>query len=134
MGSYHGKDGVVKVGVNAVAEVKQFSIQTTAKVADDTVMGDEWETHIPGKSVKSWSGSMGCNFDPGDLQGQALLVEGASIALKLFPIGAADGVKYLEGTATITQVSIEPNKDAAVPATYTFQGNGTLTRSTFDAE
>ncbi|MCF2522346.1 hypothetical protein [Bradyrhizobium sp. G127] len=126
MGTYHGKDGVVKIGANAVTEVKQFSVKTSAKTADDTAMGDEWETHIPNKTVKNWSGSLTCNHNPLDATGQKLLVAGASIDLKLYPIGTTDGLQELTGTATITDVSVDPSKDGTVPVSFSFTGNGAL--------
>lgn len=129
MATYHGKDGLVKVGAVAVAEVKQFSVKTSAKTADDTAMGDDWETHVEGKTIKSWSGSMTCNHSPVD-GGQAALHVGASVALKLYPIGSGAGLQELSGTATITESSIDPSKDATVPATYSFQGNGPLAEAT----
>jgi predicted secreted protein len=133
MATYHGKDGVVKIGANAITEVKSFSVKTSAKVADDTVMGDDWETHIANKTVKSFSGSLACNHNPLDATGQKLLVAGASVTLKLYPIGNADGLQELEGTATITEVSVDPSKDATVPVSFSFQGNGALTDTVIEA-
>lgn len=129
MATYHGKDGVVKIGANSVAEVKQFTVKTSAKTADDTVMGDDWETHIAGKTVKSWTASITCNHNPLDATGQKLLVVGASVDLKLYPIGTADGLELLAGTATVTEVSKDPSKDGTVPASFSVLGNGALVES-----
>lgn len=129
MTTYHGKDGVVKIGVNAVTEVKSFSVKTSAKTADDTTMGDDWETHIPNKTVKSWTGSIACNHNPLDATGQKLLVVGASVDLKLYPIGTAEGLELLTGTATVTEVGKDPSKDGTVPVSFSVLGNGALVES-----
>lgn len=125
MANYHGKDGVVKVAGAAVAGVKTFSVTTTAKVADNSAMGQDWETHIEGKTVKSWTATVECNYDQGDAA-QVALIEGASIALQLFPEGAPSGAHYLSGTATITSVGISQSKDSTVPRTFQAQGNGPI--------
>lgn len=133
MGTYHGKDGVVKIGANAVTEVKQFSVKTSAKTADDTAMGDDWETHIANKTVKSWTASITCNHNPLDETGQKLLVAGASVAVKLYPIGSTDGLQELSGTATVTEVSVDPSKDGTVPVSFSVQGNGALVDAVIEA-
>ena len=42
-----GKDGAVYVDSqsNAVAEVRDWSLETTSEVVNDTVMGDTWMTN-----------------------------------------------------------------------------------------
>ena len=42
MATYTGKNGAVYVGVNAVAEIKDWSLETTSETVSDTVMGDSW--------------------------------------------------------------------------------------------
>lgn len=131
MATFHGKNGLVKVGADpgaqAIAEVKKFSVKTSAKVADDTAMGDDWETHIAGQTVKNWSGSLGCNANQGDTNGQAALVAGASVILNLYPEGAPSAAHYLTGTATITEDGVDADMSSAVQRSFSFQGNGPLT-------
>ena len=126
MTTYHGNDGVVEVGANAVGEVTEFSVQTSAQTTDNTAMGDEFDTHLVHR--KAWNGSLSCNNDPSDTNGQAALLEGASVVLTLYPTGNASGRQTLSGTATITGVDTRTNKDGVVSANFTFQGNGALTR------
>lgn len=133
MATYHGKNGVVKIAANAVAEVTKFSVKTSAQVANDTAMGDDWETHVTGETVNSWSGSLSCNAYQGDTNGQAALVAGASVTLNLYPEGAATGANYLTGTATITEDSVDADKGAVVARSFSFQGNGPLAWATVAA-
>ncbi len=130
MATHHGKDGVVKVGANAVAEVTQFSVKVAAQTADDTAMGDSWKSHISGKTINSWSGSLTCHWDETDTQGQEALTIGASVTLGLYPEGGASGATYLSGTATITGINYTVSKDNVVERAFDFEGNGALTQST----
>lgn len=131
MGTYHGKSGVVKITSNAIAEVTGFTVETDIDVADDTVQGDTWKTHLPG--MKGWRGTINARHYPEDTNGQAELEEGDTPSLVLYPDGDAAGRQTLSGTATVTGVSINSNKDGVVEATYQVTGNGALTRGTVGA-
>lgn len=126
MATHHGKDGVVKVGSNAVAEVDNWSVTETAEVAEDTAMGDTWKSHIAGKTINSWSGNLNCHWDESDTQGQQALTVGASVTLNLYPEGAGVGATYKSGLATITSVGVTVAKDGVVSRAFAFQGNGAL--------
>ena len=91
MSTRHGKDGVVKVGSVTIAEIDNWSLNSQAAVANDTAMGDTWETHIPSKTINSWNGSLTCHYDPTDLTGQGALDVGVSVTLKLYGEGTATG-------------------------------------------
>jgi len=123
-----GKDGAVYSGTNAVAEIKDWSLETTSEVADDTVMGDTWMTHTA--TQKSWTSSFTAFWDPSDTNGQQTLVEGASITLKLYPTGNTSTQIEWSGTATITSVSKSASFDGFVEASFSAQGNGAMTEAT----
>jgi hypothetical protein len=131
MASYHGKNGLVKLGATggnaAVAEVKKFSCKSVAAVADNTAMGDGWKTHIEGETVNSWSGSLDCNYDHTDTNGQVALAIGVSITLNLYPEGAPSAAHYLTGKATITGIDTGADSNSAVSRSFSFEGNGALT-------
>lgn len=133
MATHHGKDGVVKVGANAVAEIDNWSVTEQAAVADDTSMGDTWKTHIAGKTINSWNGSLACHWDESDTTGQEALTVGASVTLNLYPEGAGVGASYRTGQATITQVGLTVAKDGVVSRSFNFEGNGVLTSTTVSA-
>ena len=123
-----GKDGAVYSGSNAVVEIKEWSLETTSEVADDTVMGDEWMTHTA--TQKSWTASFTAFWDPTNTTGQQTLTEGASISLKLYPTGNNSGDYEWSGTATITSVSKTASFDGFVEASFSAQGNGALVEGT----
>ena len=123
-----GKDGAVYSGSIAVAEIKEWSLETTSEVADDTVMGDSWMTHTA--TQKSWTASFSAFWDPTNTTGQQTLTEGASITLKLYPTGNNSGDYEWSGTATITSVSKTASFDGFVEASFSAQGNGALVEGT----
>lgn len=130
MATHHGKNGVVKSGSNAVAEIQEWSVEETAKTADDTAMNDTWETHIAGQTINSWDGNLTCSWDETDTNGQQTLTVGASVVLNLYPEGTGAGATYKTGTATITKVGLDVKRDGVVKRSFSFQGNGALSETT----
>ena len=127
MATYNGKLGVVKSGANAVGEVTGFSVNTTATVTDDPSLGDDWRTIKSG--TKAWSGTIDCNFDYGDTTGQNTLDEGQEVTLELYPVDEAAGNMKISGSAVITGVTYtNGGNDPIVSASFTFDGNGAMTR------
>ena len=131
MATHWGNEGQVKLGANTVAEVMEFEFTETVQPIDDTAMGDAYKTHIGGSGIKEWSGSMTCHWDETDTNGQQAMTVGASVTLNLYPEGSTSGDTYWSGTASITERSQTTKMDGeTIRATFTFMGNGTLTRGT----
>lgn len=128
MGTHHGKNGVVKVGSNAVAEVDRWSLQESVETSDDTAQGDAAKTHLAG--IPGWSGDLMCHWDETDANGQEALTIGASVTLNLYPEGTGAGAAYSTGTGTITNITREVTKNGTVSRSFTFEGNGVLTHTT----
>lgn len=128
MATHHGKNGVVKVGSNSVGEVTDFSIDINTEVADDTQMGDAWNTHLIGQN--SWSAQITANWDPADTNGQVALAEGASVTLHLWSYGAATGAKGKTGTATVTKIAGSVPMRNKTSITFSVTGNGALSDET----
>lgn len=128
MASHIGKDGSVYVGSNAVAELIDWSIDTTANTVNDTVMGDTWETSKV--TTKSWSGSINAQWDPSDTTGQEGLKEGDEVTLNMYPLGNTSGLVYWSGTIQVTGVSRTGSNPEIVKASVSFNGTGELTQST----
>ncbi len=124
MASHIGRDGIVKVGSNAVAEVKSFSIEETADTVETTKMTDTARTHAV--TLTSFSGSLDCFWDETDTNGQGALTNGASVTLNLYPEGDTTGDTYYTGTALVTGVSRSASFDGMVEATISVQGTGAL--------
>lgn len=120
-----GSEGVVKIGANAIAETRSWSIEQQADVVEDTVLGDTWKTNKP--SLKSWSGSIACWWDETDTNGQAVMIVGAELTLNLYPEGATSGDAYYTGSAIITGFTNKGEVGGMVEADFSFTGNGALT-------
>ena len=128
MATHKGQDGVVKVGSNAVAEVRSFSIEQTADTVEDTVMTDTSRTYIT--TLNSFSGSLDVFWDETDTNGQVALGIGNSVTIKFMPEGDQSGDTFYEGTALVTGFTRNASLDGMVEATITVQGSGALTTST----
>lgn len=128
MATHKGSEGTVKVGANAVAEVRSFSISETADTVEDTTMGDSARTYKP--SLTSWSGSLEVYWDETDTNGQVALAVGAEVTLGVYPEGDTSGDTYKSGSAIVTGLTTNSSFDGMVEASITVQGNGALTSST----
>ena len=128
MATHKGSEGTVKVGANAVAEVRSFSISSTADTIEDTTMGDSARTYKP--SLTSWSGSLEVYWDETDTNVQVALAVGAEVTFGAYPEGDTSGDTYLSGSAIVTGLTINSSFDGMVEASLTVQGNGALTIGT----
>ena len=127
MSTFLGKEGAVYVGSNAVAEVRDFSVETTAEIVDATVMGSTGDFMVKKSTQKSWSASVNCYYDSGDTTGQLALDEGSEVALKLYPEGNTTGKKYYYGQAIVTSISRSASFDGLVEISFSAEGTGALT-------
>jgi hypothetical protein len=124
MSCYVGKDGVVKVGSDAVGEVTNFSLEVTAETIECTVMGDTYRGYE--SSFINWSGSVDVHWDPDDT-GQTALVIGTKVQLALYPEGDEAGDTEYAGQAIVTSFTRSAAFDGFVEASIAFQGDGELT-------
>jgi len=128
MATHTGSEGTVKVGANAIAEIRSYSIEQTADTVEDTTMGDSYRTHKT--TLKAWSGTVDVFWDETDTTGQAALTVGSSVTANFYPEGATTGDSYLTGTALVTGKTISASFDGMVESTITLQGTGSLTTGT----
>ena len=128
MATHTGSEGTVKVGSNAVAEIRSFSIEESADTLDDTTMGDTARTYK--SSLTTFSGSIDVLWDETDSSGQGALTIGAEVTLNLYPEGDASGDTYLSGTAIVTSRSISSSHDGLVEMSISVQGSGALSTTT----
>jgi len=126
MATFHGKDGVVKIGGTALGEVRSFSCEQSASTADDTVMGDSWDTHQITRN--SWTASIECywNDTVGAGGNATALLVGTNVTVSLYPEGASGTDYELEGSATVETVSTSQSHDGIVEVSFTCKGNGAL--------
>jgi len=128
MATHKGSEGTVKIGANAIAEIRTWTINETADTLEDTTMGDSARTYKP--SLTSWDGSMDVYWDETDSNGQGAATIGAEITLNVYPEGATSGDSYYTGSAIVTGVSRTASFDGMVEASLTFQGTGALSATT----
>lgn len=128
MATHAGSEGTVKVGANAVAEIRSYSIEQTADTLEDTTMGDTARTYLP--SLTTFTGTLDVLWDETDTTGQGALTIGASVTLNLYPEGAVSGDTYLSGTAIVTGRTITASYDGLVEMSISVQGTGALTTTT----
>ena len=128
MATHKGSKGTVKVGSNAVAEIRSYSIEESADTLEDTSMGDSARTYKP--SLTSFSGRLDVFWDETDTSGQGALSIGSEVTLNVYPEGDASGDTYYSGSAIVTGVSRTASFDGLVEASISVQGNGALTEST----
>lgn len=120
-----GKAGKVMIGTANVAEIKNWSLDTSVDMLDDTVLGDSWKTFIAG--LAEWSASAeGVFAVDTDTNGQTALqtayLAGTSVTLKLY----VSANKFYSGTAYISNMSIEDTVEDIVTVSFEFQGSGQL--------
>ena len=128
MATHTGSEGTVKVGSNAIAEIRSFSIEESADTLEDTTMGDTARTYK--SSFTTYTGSVDVLWDETDTTGQGALTIGAEVTLNLYPEGDTSGDTYLTGSAIVTGRTINSTYDGLVEMSISVQGNGALTTST----
>ena len=125
MANHKGSEGVVKIGTDTIAEVKDWSFDETADTTEDTVMGDAARTRK--STLASASGSVNAFWDETDTNGQVAMSAGSEVALKLYPEGATTGDTFYSVSAIITSVSRSATFDGMVEASFSFDSNGAVT-------
>lgn len=128
MATHTGSEGTVKVGTDAIAEIRSFSIEESADTLDDTSMGDKARTYK--SSLTNYTGSIDVLWDETDTAGQGALTIGAEVTLSLYPEGDVTGDVYLTGLAIVTGRSVNTSYDGLVEMSISVQGNGALSQST----
>jgi len=128
MANHKGSEGVVKVGSNTVAEVRDWSLTQSADTIEDTAMGDSARTYKP--SLTSASGSISVYWDESDTTGQGAMTAGSEVTLNLYPEGADSGDTYYTCSAIITEESASASFDGMVEASFSFSVNGAVTATT----
>jgi len=128
MAVHKGSEGTVKVGSNAVAEIRSYSLEETGDTLETSTMGNVSRTYVP--SLTSWSGSVDVYWDETDSTGQGALTVGAEVTLNVYPEGGDSGDTYYTGAAIVTGVSKNASFDGLVEASISLQGTGALTSTT----
>lgn len=127
MANHQGSEGVVRIGANAVAEVRSWQLSESADTIEDTTMGNTSKTFKSG--LKEWEGSLECYWDETDATGQGALSLGSTVALNLYPEGLTIPYTYYNGSAIVTGITRQGAHDGMVEASINFKGNDALSET-----
>lgn len=128
MAVHKGSEGTVKVGSNAIANIRSYSIEESADTLEQTVMGDTSRAYAA--SLSTFSGSVDVYWDETDTTGQGALTIGAEVTLNFYPEGDASGDTYYTGTAIVTGITRTASFDGNIEASISVQGDGALSETT----
>lgn len=128
MATHTGSEGTVKVGANAVAEIRSYSLEETSDTTEDTTMGDSYRTHKT--TLKAWTGSVDVFWDETDTTGQGALTVGSEVTINFYPEGSTTGDAYMTGTAIVTSKTVTASFDGMIESSINLQGTGALSRTT----
>lgn len=128
MATHKGSEGVVKIGSNTIAEVRDWSFTITSDTTEDTTMGDTARSYKP--TLTSASGSISAYWDETDSTGQGAMTAGAEVTLNLYPEGDSSGDTYYTGSVIITEEGATAAFDGMVEASYSWTANGSFSSTT----
>ena len=126
-----GNDGEIRFAGNAVAAVRNFTIDMTADTIETTTMGNDTRTYV--KGLSSYSGSADIYFDPVEFNGNVHFnttdsgrpVGASPIAARFYINQSANDDSILwANSVIITGYSISSSMDGMVEASISFQGSG----------
>ena len=119
-----GKNGVIKAGGSAIAQLTSYSISETADTVECTHFGSlSYREHAT--TFKSFDGSADLiwNRQDGDI------VVGNTCTLEVFPEGDSTATDWkISGDVIITSFALTGATEDNVSASIAFQGTGVLTR------
>ena len=124
MATFKGKDGVVKVGSNAIGEIRNFSVEESADTIEDTTMGDTARTYKD--SLPQFTASIDALIDDTDT-GQTALTIGSSATFSFLPEGDSSGKYSLSGSGIVTGITRSQSFDGFVEISFSLQGSGAIT-------
>lgn len=133
MASLVGNAGVIQIDDDAgtqqvVAEVRSYSIESTADTVEKSVMGNSTRQYV--KGLATFSGTADVYWDPThfttvDLNPTAGSVGAANkvVTLTVYPTGS--GVAW-SGQVIVTGYTVNGSFDGMIEASISFQGTGSL--------
>ena len=137
MATLTGNNGAVNLNGNAIASVRNFSVEMSADTIETTTMGVDVRTYITGLS--SFSGSADIYFDAADFDTYessfnptAGLVGASGVAVKLYiqENYSSTSDYAFTGNVIVTGYTVNSSFDGMVEASISFQGTGATTYST----
>ncbi len=124
MAKYSGNSLSVTIDAVALAGLISCEINESGATYDTTVVGENAETHIPGKT--SAQGTINLLDDDAEAAYDAC-VPGDSATIVVYPQGNSGGKPKRTFTATFTGRQRPVSHNAATPLTISFTVNGAIT-------
>ncbi len=129
MTTYLGKDGVVEVGGNAVANVETFTYNEEGSKIPTPFMGAGAIVELAGfprvnGRIRAW-------YDDADTTGQGGLTQGSNVALSLYPRGKGAGLpEYVIASADIDTEVLETPVENGISIEFGFSATAKAVRGT----
>jgi predicted secreted protein len=136
MTAYVGNAGVIQVDddtgtAQTVAEVRSYSIETTADTIEKTVMTNATRQYV--KGIATFSGTADVYWDPThfttiDINPTVGSVGATNkvVTLRIYPTGSGDS---WSGEVLVTGYTVNGTFDGMIEASISFQGTGALSWS-----
>lgn len=136
MTAYVGNAGVIQLDddtgtAQTVAEVRSYSIETTADTIEKTVMANTTRQYV--KGISTFSGTADVYWDPEhfttiDMNPTIGSVGAANkvVTLKIYPTGS--GTSW-NGEVLVTGYTVTGSFDGMIEASISFQGTGSISWS-----
>ncbi len=133
MARYHGKDGKAVVGgTDKVNECSGWTLDVSRPHVDASAIGNDYTNGLVGQY--SADAEISCSYEPADSDGQEAMVTaflaGTTVALTLYELPSATGVKYWSGNFFVTKVGEKVNVGSKVERNFSLKLEGALSRST----
>jgi predicted secreted protein len=125
-----GNNGVVSFGGATVAEVRSYSIETTADTIETSVMGNDTRHYVKGMSTFSGNADVLWNASHWTTNGLNPNVSGVNevgrvpATITIYPAGT--GLAW-SGSVVITGYTVSASYDGLIEASISFQGSGNIT-------
>lgn len=128
MSNHLGSEGLVKVGSNTIAEVTAWTLSESSEMVEDTELSDTSKSFKA--DLKGWTVSIEAHWDETDAAGQEAMTNGTTVALNLYPEGAAGSDQYFTGSVIISGIERSGGISGVITASFTGQGTGALSKTT----
>jgi len=122
-----GWKGVVTIGGNVVAKIRDYTENVRSEMMDATVMGVEYEQVTPG--ITSGTLELSTYMDPDDTTGQEALANGAQVTVALRPNGTGSGEPQSTYMGAVENLVVSANPRENVSRNFTVRVNGTVDRT-----
>lgn len=127
MAVLEGWKGVITIGGNTIAQIRDYTENVAAAMMDATVMGVEYEQWNAGPT--SGTIEINCYMDPADTNGQEALTQGASVTVALQPNGTGSGEPQSTYTGLVENLRVNADPRVNVNRSFTLRISSAVNRT-----